>query len=919
VVGLVGRTPESEQIAAALDEAARGRGRALVLRGPPGIGKTALIEEAVRGAHGFRVLRTRCQESEAGLPFAALSDLLRPVLECLPIVPPPQRAALRAALALGPPVAPDRFAAYAAALSLLGAVAHETPVLLVVDDAQWLDAPSREALIFCARRIEDEPIAVLGASRELAPERANVPGVAEVALGPLRPADAQALLARSTRDSPLAPSVAGEVLAVAEGNPLALVELPAAMSGDERTGRVPLPRPLRAGEAIAGAYRRRVEGLPQPARRALTVAAVSGDGALGPVVAALADLGGGRGDLEAAEAAGFLALGDGVLEMRHPVLRSVVLELTPPLDRRAAHQALAAVLDPEHDSEARAWHLAEAAVGPDEEAAAALEEAAERAAQRTGYAAAVSALVRAAALSSGRGDRARRLLAAGHAARHAGLLERCLELLEAARLETTDPAMRAEAGHLKGVVTTWIGPVPAGAAALLAEADRIGADAPGLAAAMLADAVVAHSLAAQGDRALATARKGLSLARGGGPEGLAISSALLGWALTMCGERRAAIACMAPLDRVAADVPVMSLVGHLVGSTALCNVWLDREAVAAARLAPWLDAARASGSVEYTVHALVIAAEVSLRAARFEAARAEAIEALRLLEESRQLSLLGYTHGVLAQAQAVLGDAADCEASCRAAETLSTASGTDSGRFLAAQARAHSKLAGGDVEVALADLRWIEAGFAERGLREPNLLRWQPDLVEALVFLDRRDKARRALAALAEQAWRGGGAWARAVACRGRGVLDADFDRHFVAALALHRTPFERARTQLAYGARLRRARRRTEARDHLERALAGFEACSAVPWARRAREEMAASGLGLPRRGHRGRTLSPREHQVAEAAAAGLTNREVAARMFLSEKTVERHLGSVYRKLGLRSRTELARRFAEDRAGAGP
>ena len=183
---LVGRSTERAALRAALDDARRGRGRAVVLRGPPGIGKTALLEDAVRGAEGFKVLRTRSTESESGLAFAGLSDLLAPVLERLQAVPAPQRAALRAALALGPPAAPDRFAAYAAALSLIGAVAADSPVLIVLDDAHWLDAPTREALIFCARRIEDEPIAILAASRELAPERVRRAGRRRAAPRPPR-------------------------------------------------------------------------------------------------------------------------------------------------------------------------------------------------------------------------------------------------------------------------------------------------------------------------------------------------------------------------------------------------------------------------------------------------------------------------------------------------------------------------------------------------------------------------------------------------------------------------------------------------------------------------------------------------------------------------------------------------------------
>jgi DNA-binding CsgD family transcriptional regulator len=241
--------------------------------------------------------------------------------------------------------------------------------------------------------------------------------------------------------------------------------------------------------------------------------------------------------------------------------------------------------------------------------------------------------------------------------------------------------------------------------------------------------------------------------------------------------------------------------------------------------------------------------------------------------------------------------------------------GTESARYLAAAARAASHLARGEPQEAIEHLRWIESGFRANALAEPNLVRWQPDLVEAYVRLGRPDEARAALATLAEQAFRGGGGWARAAACRGRGMVDADFDRHFGEAIALHEhdpSPLERARTRLAYGSRLRRAGRRTESRQQLERALSAFDELGARPWARQAREELAASGARVrPRARDAAEGLTPRELQVATSVAKGLTNREVAARLFLSEKTVERHLGSVYRKLGLRSRTELAARVA--------
>ncbi len=492
---LVGRSSERAVLRTALDDARQGVGRAVVLVGAPGVGKTALLEDAVRGAEGFRVLRTRSSESESGLAFAALSDLLAPVLERLPALPVPQRAALRAALALGPPAAADRFAAYAAALSLIGAVASESPLLIVVDDAHWLDEPTREALAFCARRIDDEPIAMFGASRDSPLERVEVPGLAELQLEPLAPPADRELLEAATADAPLAPDVAREVLAVAAGSPLAIVELPRAMSADERAGRAPLPRPLRAGQGIADAYRRRVEGLAPGPRSALTAAAVSVDGALGPLTAALGELGLARDDLVAAEEAGFLTLEDERARLRHPVLRPVLLELSAPAERRAAHRALAAALDPERDLEHRAWHLAEAAVGPDPEVAGALEGAAARAAGRTGYAAAAALFERAAAFAEpperAGGDllaAAQMWFAAGDPPRAAAVVERLWEAGPAG-------ALRTETAHLRGFLTMLSSRSDEAFTLLVREARRARPRDPARAAQMLCDAGLTRAMA----------------------------------------------------------------------------------------------------------------------------------------------------------------------------------------------------------------------------------------------------------------------------------------------------------------------------------------------------------------------------------------------------------------------------------------
>ena len=501
---LVGRSQEIDAIHGLIGDARAGRGRALVLRGAPGIGKSALLEVARRAGRegGLRILAARGVESESRLAFAALGDVLRPVLARIDEIPDPQRAALRAALALGPPAASDRYAAYAATLSLLGAVAADGAVLILIDDGHWVDPPSREALVFCARRIADEPIAMLVTSREQPPERLPMPEVENLELPPLGEEDSMALLEAVTASRPLAPAVAREILAMAGGNPLALVELPAALSGGERAGGVPLPRPLRPGEAIVEAYRRRVESLDPGARRALGVAAV-GDGApTGAILGAVERLGGDTGDLVAAEAAGFLTLDGDVARLRHPLLRPIALELMEPAERRDAHRALAEALDRDQDVEQRAWHLAEAAIGPDDVVAAALEAAATRAAARTGYATAATFLERAATvapdpLRSGRDllGAAQLAMAAGDAARGSALLERLWE-------SGPDPSVRAETAHLRGLVTLMTTSTDDAYDLLLREARTARGTDPVVAAEMLATAGLSRAMAGHGREAL---------------------------------------------------------------------------------------------------------------------------------------------------------------------------------------------------------------------------------------------------------------------------------------------------------------------------------------------------------------------------------------------------------------------------------
>lgn len=363
---LIGRRVEREALDAVLERARAGNGSAVLLRGDPGIGKTALLR-SLDDRGGFTVLWTRGFEADATLPFAALVTLLRPVIEHRDGVPDGPRASLEAALAIGPPRSPDRFAAYAGVMSLLERATDAVgPILLSVDDAHWLDPSSAEALAYCARRLEDLPVALVVATRIGEGVEPLLPAAHVLTLAPLADAEARLLLDRA---GALAAPVADEVLRVAEGNPLALREIPEALTEEERDGRTPLPDPLRVTDAIDAAFRRRIERLSDAARRALAVVAAGIDETAGDVRAVCADLKAGEDAIAEAVAAQVLEESADRLAFTHPLLRAVVLDGTAPAEVREIHRRLAARSAPDRAG----WHLAAAAMGQDEEAAAALD------------------------------------------------------------------------------------------------------------------------------------------------------------------------------------------------------------------------------------------------------------------------------------------------------------------------------------------------------------------------------------------------------------------------------------------------------------------------------------------------------------------------------------------------------------------
>ena len=912
---LIGRERERGQLEALLAEARLGRGRALVLRGSAGIGKTVLLDYAVQEASGFEVLHYTAVETEAELPFAGMQALLGPLLLRLPEIPEPQAHALRAALALEPSATTNRLAVYAGALSLLGAAAERVPLLVVVDDAHWLDRPSAEALTFAARRLTAESLALLFAVREGEGTDLGV-ALPTIELEPLKMVGSIELL-RERFGSTIAAKVARHLAEATGGNPLALLEVAALLDEGERVGREPLPDHLPASESVERTVRRALRSLPPETRRALLAAATS-DSPMGGDLAAL----------EPAEDAGLVRIHAGAVAFRHPLVRSAVYHAAPVDERRAAHRTLADALNGEEDSDRRAWHLAAAAEGPDESVAAALEAAASRFAERGGQASAWRALKRAAELSEEDDACARRLHAAGRAAEHAGDLERAGVLAEQALTRVRDAGIRSAATVLAWQANDWRG-LTNDDVDFEMEAQRVASSHPARAALMLWVGSHAAFRTLDLDRALRLARQSVDMIpmyAGGPAEG-----SFEPWMADVAANTRwnLAFILLTLGRRTEADDAVRGLLPPTPPPHG--DLWvpyfayLERYDEARANVERVLRASRATGDVWVEMLMTRNLAFVDLLEGRFPAARAGAARSLGIAESIGAPFAIAFNLSYLAWLAAVEGRESEAREGVARADDLAQ-------RGLGwAWLRGRLQATLGLLELGLARPQAaIEklvpvADLAERhGVREPGFLPYAPDLIEAYARAGEREAATRELAKLSELAGAVDRRWALAAVARLHGLLgtDDDLDEHFGAALELHDqgagSAFERARTELLYGERLRRAKRRVDAREHLRSAIELFDGLGAAPWSEQARRELRASGESIPRRDPTApEKLTPQELQIALQVAEGKTNRDVAAALFLSPKTVEFHLTRVYRKLNIHSRAELVLLFSSERAAA--
>jgi DNA-binding CsgD family transcriptional regulator len=901
---LHGRRVEREVLDRLLEAVRGGQSRVLVVSGEPGVGKTALLQSAIESAAGFRVARAVGMESEMELAFAALHQLCAPMLHRLDRLPGPQQDALGVAFGLRTGNAPDRFLVGLAVLSLLSEVAEEQPLVCVVDDAHWLDLASAQALVFVTRRLLAESVALLFATRE--PSEA-LEGLPRLAVEGLRDGDARALLSSVLR-VPLDDRVRERLIAETRGNPLALLELPRGLTPAELAGGFGLPDAPGLSGRIEDSFQRRVARLATETRRFLLVAAAEPVG--DPVLLWRAAERLGIKLHAASETDGLLAIGARVT-FRHPLVRSAVYRAASPENRQAVHRALADATDPEVDPDRRAWHLAQATLGFDEDVASELERSSDRALARGGLAAAAAFLERAASLTPEPTHRARRALAAAQATRQAGAFDAALGLVAIAESGPLTELQHAQVDLLRGQIAFALSRGSDALPLLLKAAKRFEPLDQRLARETYLDALAAvffPGMLASDQSVLETAQAAMG-APPSSPPPHASDLLLDGLALLITGgyaagtpTLRRAVSAFRREDVSDGDGRRwLSLAARLAAF-----LW-DDEAwdVLSARL---VQLARDAGALSVLPLALATRSAVRLFAGEF-AMSASLLEEVVAVNEATGASLAPYVGLAHVTFQ---GREAEVTPRIEAATKELVRRGDGQGlRFIHwATAVLYNGL--GRYEEALAAAQQAGGDTYASWWRDWALV----ELIEAAARSGKVELGVDALSRLSPVTAASGTDWALGIEARSRALLTEGeaaepLYRRAIEALGRTRVRVELARAHLLYGEWLRRARRGLDAREQLHRAHKLFTEFGMEAFAERARRELEATGEHARKRTvETSDDLTPQEAQVSRLAADGATNREIAAQLFISPSTVDYHLRKAFRKLGVRSRHQLEQRL---------
>ena len=887
------------------------RGGALVLRGDPGIGKTALlaVASAAASSKGISVLRTAGAQSEIGLAFAGLHQLLHAVLARLDRLPGPQRDALSAAFGAIDVPAPDPFLIALAALNLLADAAEQVPLLLVVDEAHGLDPPTASALAFIARRVDEEPIAVLFAVREGAGSVLDGAGLPELRLGGLDDEAAGELVDASAAD--LTPGLRRRVLQIAAGNPLALLELPAALRLDDARIDGLSPGTVSLTSRLERTFAGQMSGLSAQTRDLLLCAAADERASAAELLAAASVLRGAEVRLDAAapaEGAGLASITDGSIIFRHPLVRSAIYQSASAGRRRQVHAALAAVLPGEPDR--RLWHVAAAAAGPDETIAREVELLSARLARRGAVGVAVAAARRAAALSADSARRCSRLLSAAELAFEAGQPDLLQRLVREAGQLSPDGEQRARLTWLRHTFADTV-PGDQNQMRSLVDASELAADAGNsdLALHLLFGAALRCWRSDLGEPArdrVAAAVERLPVPQTH-PRRIA-TLAMTGpvrWG-PVVSERLAVIETSA--DELTADQTYLAgMAARAIG---------DHDA-AARFLESATTKLRAQGRLGALAQVLVMRGWVAIALGRWASAEILVDESGRLAGEIGQS--WWRTGSLIANAtlHGLRGEIETAERLVAVAEKTAIPQGLNDLLCMIAFARGVTCLGAGRPAVALEHLtrvfdpndpafheaaRFMSITYLADAASQSGQSHVAVPILDELEALSQRTPS---------PALHAGLVYARPVLAQ-----DDVAERLYNAALGsdLRYHPFDHARLQLAYGVWLRRHRRVSESRGPLRAARQVFDALACVPWAERARQELRATGeQSRPRSPGARDQLTPQELQIAQMAADGLTNREIGQKLYLSHRTIGSHLYRIFPKLDITSRAQLASRLDAD------
>ena len=877
-----------------------GRSRSLVLVGPAGIGKSWLCRRTCALATGFTVVHTRGLESEAHLGYCGLFDVLSPLVEDrLERLHPARSEALRGALQIAAAPVVDSFAVAVASLDLLAIAAEDAPVLVVVDDAPWVDAASLAALRFSARRLDADRVGFLFAARGEHSAAFVDAGMEALTVGGLDMSEAVTLV-NEFAGSEVAGSVALALAAAGREHPLWLREAARELSPAQRTGAVPLSARFRAPANVHAAFVQLALGMTGPARHALVTLAADEHAPALVMEQALADLGLVPSELQAGLDCGLAHLEGGRPRFSHPLAKAAVLEVADPAQRRLAHEALAHAWD---EPERAAWHLAAAGDGPDAQVSSALAGVA-RAARARGAPGAAAEAWRRAVQTAPDADQALRLrLEGARDLARAGRAPEALAELDEILDRGPGAELRADAELLRGQLLISQGQLAQAVHVLEACATRIRADDPARAAVLLCEAAFAKGIQGQVTAALGTANAAVELAGPLGGASAATAEATLGWALIAAGEGERGYPLL--LRRSAAARGIDGLQASARLGQFAC--WVEDYDTARRELEPTVALARERGHASVLPLVLSDLAELEYRVGNWRAARTHAEEALRLAHDADQIVHLAQM--VLLVLDAVTGDVDGARAYADVVSAIAAHCGSGSHEMYATAGLGLLELGLDHPEAAIVQLsRTRELGLSG-GIGEPNMVRWMPDLIESQIRAGLEPEARDTLAEFEAQAQRTGRGWALGTAARCQGLLAPPESVDTVFAEAHHLvSPFERARTELCWGERLRRDGRRVDARAHLHEAHRAFDALGAVPWTEKAARELRSSG-GRAQRGPRARSreLTAQEAQIATMVTEGSTNKTIATALFLSPKTIEFHLGHIYRKLEVSNRTQLA------------